>query len=445
MQLQQRAMEVDARANDVAAHHPVKPGLKKSNTRSGRTFGQDLTNQSRAGGSANQQRGKPAKAGSGKGKASSQADEDLVQKPQLTAVVDEDADVVVKDRALAAEDEELQFDSDDEHMVIEELPEHLREWDQKTLDDDLHMTDYIHDIMTSLKEQESREDISLADNDFMKFQDDINANMRTVLVDWLVEVHRKFKLVPATYFLAINILDRFLSKTQIGRKKLQLCGCACLWISSKYHEIYSPEMDDFVYISDRAFTGEDIIAMEVEILKSVNFVLTVPTVLHYATRYARISAHYLKKPREMKIIAHLIMYCTEHCVVHYKLCRRPPSLLGAACFAFACISTKVFTVTRFERDDLAEVCGYDMDALRPTMRLINDVVRSVAGKKSNFSVFKKYCHAKYSSIAKLNFKKLKTDFLDDLEEPEINPKGFNLTPIKKQLRSRHLARRRRNE
>merc|ERR1711971_280863 len=119
--------------------------------------------------------------------------------------------------------------------------------------------------------------------------------MRSVLVNWLVDVHRKFKLEPATWFLAVNILDRYLAKAQIVRKKLQLAGCACLWIASKYHEIYSPEMDDFVYISDRAFTAGDMVSMEISILKGVNFVLTVPTLLHYVERYTRISQHYLKK------------------------------------------------------------------------------------------------------------------------------------------------------
>jgi len=397
MQLQQR-MDVDPHANAAATHHPVKPALKKART-SNRVFGQDLTNQSRQGGSANQQRGgKPALK-------KQKTHDDLVQKKQkqttIAVVVDEDDDVVLEDKSGQSEEDEIK----EEPLTM------LRAWDIEDFEDDLCVADYITDIMAALKSQEMCEDLFLGDTDFMKEQADVNANMRTVLVDWLVEVHRKFKLVPATYFLAINILDRFLSKTQIGRKQLQLCGCACLWISSKYHEIYSPEMDDFVYISDRAFTDTQIIAMEVEILKSVNFVLTVPTLLHYTERYSRISAHYLKKVREKKIIKHLILYCAEHCVVDYKLCRRPPSLLGAACFVFACVSTKVFTIAQYENDNLSEVTGYTLRELNATMRLINLTVQKVDGRRAT-SVVKKYCHQKYSSIGKLNFAKLKTAFLD---------------------------------
>jgi len=394
MQLQQR-MDVDINANAATvAHHPVKPALKKART-SNRVFGQDLTNQSRQGGSANQQRGKPAMK---------KQKSDPVQKQKKRTKTRMKVDVVVKDQEIKPEIKEEE--------IIEQPLSLLRAWDLEDVEDDLCVADYITDIMAALKSQEMEEDLYLADNDFMKAQADVNANMRTVLVDWLVEVHRKFKLVPATYFLAINILDRFLSKTQIGRKQLQLCGCACLWISSKYHEIYSPEMDDFVYISDRAFTDTQIIAMEVEILKSVNFVLTVPTLLHYTERYSRISAHYLKKAREKKIIKDLILYCAEHCVVDYKLCRRPPSLLGASCFVFACVSTKVFTIAQYETDTLSEVTGYTLRQLKPTMRLINSVVQRAVGKKMATSVVKKYGHTKFSSIGKLNFTKLKTNFLD---------------------------------
>merc|ERR1712113_153458 len=172
--------------------------------------------------------------------------------------------------------------------------------------------------------------------DFMDLQNDVNARMRCVLVDWLVEVHRKFKLLPATYFLAINLLDRYLCQRQLHRRKLQLCGCTCLWISSKYHEIYAPEMDDFIYISDNAFSDQDLMSMEIEILKTLSFTLTVPTVLNYGQRYSKISSYYLKKNEKLKIISDLIMYCIEHSVMSYALCRKKPSLIGAASFVYSC-------------------------------------------------------------------------------------------------------------
>jgi cyclin B len=86
--------------------------------------------------------------------------------------------------------------------------------------------------------------------------------MRAILIDWLIEVHLKFKLLPETLFLTINLIDRYLEKQAIPRTKLQLVGVTAMLISSKYEEIYAPEVRDFVYITDKAYTKEEILAME---------------------------------------------------------------------------------------------------------------------------------------------------------------------------------------
>jgi hypothetical protein len=54
----------------------------------------------------------------------------------------------------------------------------------------------------------------------MTSQNDINEKMRAILVDWLIEVHYKFKLLPETLFLTINLIDRYLDKEVIHRTKL---------------------------------------------------------------------------------------------------------------------------------------------------------------------------------------------------------------------------------
>ena len=54
----------------------------------------------------------------------------------------------------------------------------------------------------------------------MLIQTDINDKMRAILIDWLVEVHLKFKLMPETLFLTHNLIDRFLSKKVVTRNCL---------------------------------------------------------------------------------------------------------------------------------------------------------------------------------------------------------------------------------
>lgn len=444
MQIHQR-MDLD-QLNEAGSHHPIKPiignnkirenngkpALKRNNSRSNRAFGQDLTNQQHQ--TQNQQNqqiiSKPNQKQQNQGFN--------IQKPQIVVIDDEsenDTNMASKEGTatrksrksknikrklsidLEQEEEEGQESENENEDDIDlkfMIESSLEPWDATDINNDCYVTDYIDSIMTNLRDDELKNfNGCIVENefDFMSTQRDVNIRMRSVLIDWLIEVHRKFKLLPATYFLGINMLDRYMAKKQLHRRKLQLAGCTCLWIASKYHEIYAPEMDDFVYISDNAFSASDLEQMEIEILKTLSFTLTVPTVLNYAQRYSKISSYYLSKEREIKIISDLIMYCAEHCVLNYELCRKYPSELGAACFSYSCLSTKVFSLKTFKKDNLEQTMGYELSQLIPTMKLIHSTVKN-AKKSRHKAVYKKFCNAKYSNIGKLNFDKLSTSFLN---------------------------------
>ena len=62
-------------------------------------------------------------------------------------------------------------------------------------------------------------------------QSDVTANMRTILVDWLVEVAEEYKLVADTLYLAISYTDSFLSTNALGHE-LQLLGVAAMLIAA---------------------------------------------------------------------------------------------------------------------------------------------------------------------------------------------------------------------
>lgn len=79
----------------------------------------------------------------------------------------------------------------------------------------------------------------------MGSQPDINPKMRSILIDWLIEVHRKFELTPETLYLTINIVDRYLSVKTIPRKELQLVGISAMLLASKYEEIWAIEVNIF--------------------------------------------------------------------------------------------------------------------------------------------------------------------------------------------------------
>jgi hypothetical protein len=130
--------------------------------------------------------------------------------------------------------------------------------DERDADDPLSVTDYVEDMYEHFR---SKEEISSVDCMYMGRADEgkqpnINESMRCILVDWLIEVHYKFKLFPETLYLTVNILDRFLSQTleSITKRDLQLVGVTSLLVAAKYEEMYVPELRDLTYICDGAYT-----------------------------------------------------------------------------------------------------------------------------------------------------------------------------------------------
>ncbi len=111
----------------------------------------------------------------------------------------------------------------------------------------------------------------MPDGFYMKRQQDINENVRAILVDWLISVHAKFKLLPETLYLTVNLIDRYLSLFNVQKSQVQLVGVASLLIATKYEEIYPPTVKDFIYLTDDTYTREQILAMEFNILHSLDF------------------------------------------------------------------------------------------------------------------------------------------------------------------------------
>lgn len=117
----------------------------------------------------------------------------------------------------------------------------------------------------------------MASAEYIKKQEEINERMRDILVEWIIGVHKLFKHKQDTLFFAINYLDRFLELKKVKRDKLQLTGITALFIAAKYEEIHTPDINDYVYVSAKSCSAKDIIVMEILILQTLNYSLTVVT------------------------------------------------------------------------------------------------------------------------------------------------------------------------
>lgn len=180
------------------------------------------------------------------------------------------------------EDEEANatFDDTDEEMdedLERELNEAFKQQDEAQL---FKSAVYIDDIDRYLKELERVPDLRPLPN-YMDFQNDIDSDKRAILVNWLIEVSDEYDLQTETLFITTGIIDRFLSEMALPTSNFQLLGVAAMFIASKYEEIYPPNLSQFVEVTDYTYTGQQICQMEQEILKTLNFRISVPTTIYF--------------------------------------------------------------------------------------------------------------------------------------------------------------------
>lgn len=95
--------------------------------------------------------------------------------------------------------------------------------------------------------------------------------MRQVLVDWLVDVHDSFELKEQTLYLALSYLSDYSAACQIAKDEYQLVGITCLWIASKYEEIYPPRTKNYVEVTADTYSLKDLKVMEGNIIKTLDF------------------------------------------------------------------------------------------------------------------------------------------------------------------------------
>lgn len=166
----------------------------------------------------------------------------------------------------------------------------------------------------------------------MTQQNDVNEKMRAILIDWLIEVHLKFKLVPETMYVTVNLIDRFLAKKSIPRNKLQLVGVTAMFCASKYEEIYAPEVRDFVYISDKAYSREEILKMEGTLLGVLNFNVTAPSPYAFLKRFVKVAG--FLRPEESRE-ERLCSYLVELTLQEYRMLKYLPSVIAASAVCLA--------------------------------------------------------------------------------------------------------------
>ncbi|KAJ9544020.1 hypothetical protein OSB04_023727 [Centaurea solstitialis] len=201
-------------------------------------------------------------------------------------------------------------------------PANIVDIDAVDVDNELAAVEYVEDIYKFYKLVENESKV----HDYMHSQPEINDKMRAILIDWLIEVHNKFELTNETLYLTINIVDRFLASETVARRELQCVGMSAMLIASKYEEIWAPEVNDFVQISDRAYEHQHVLVMEKRILGRLEWNLTVPTPYVFLARFIKAAA---APPEETTNMEHMVYFYAELGMMNYETIRYCPSMIAA--------------------------------------------------------------------------------------------------------------------
>ncbi|XP_019436397.1 PREDICTED: cyclin-A2-4-like isoform X5 [Lupinus angustifolius] len=224
---------------------------------------------------------------------------------------------------------------------------------------------------------------------------DIYDNLR------VAEVSEEYKLVPDTLYLSIYLIDWFLSKNCIERQRLQLLGITCMLIASKYEEINAPRIEEFCLITDNTYTKEEVLKMEIQVLKSVAYQLFAPTTKTFLRRFLR--AAQASYPDPIIDLECLGNYLAELTLMNYDFLNFLPSMIAASAVFLA--GWTLDQSSHPWNPTLQHYTGYKASDLKSTVLALRDMQLNTDGCPL-ITIRTKYRQEKFKCVAALSSSKL---------------------------------------
>ncbi|KAG9241647.1 cyclin-like protein [Calycina marina] len=287
-------------------------------------------------------------------------------------------EVVIEEAKENLEEPTVEAADPEEISIPAQFDKNVADLDTEDLDDPLMVAEYVVEIFEYLKKLE----ISTQPNaDYMDHQEDLEWKMRGILVDWLIEVHTRFHLLPETLFLAVNIIDRFLSAKMVQLDRLQLVGVTAMFIASKYEEVLSPHVTNFKNVADDGFTEDEILSAERYVLTALDYDLSYPNPMNFLRRISKADDYDIQTRTLGKYLMEISLL--DHRFMHYL-----PSHVAASSMYLA----RAILDRGEWHPTLAHYAGYTEEQIEPVFRLMIDyLARPVVHE----AFFKKYASKKF--------------------------------------------------
>lgn len=250
--------------------------------------------------------------------------------------------------------------------------------DAEDLDDPSMCAEYVREIFEYYQELEK---VTMPNAQYMDHQEDLEWKMRGILVDWLIEVHMRFRLLPETLFLAVNIIDRFLSQKVVPLDKLQLVGITAMFIASKYEEVLSPHVGNFTHVADDGFSVDEVLAAERYTLSTLKYDLSYPNPMNFLRRISKADNYDIQTRTLGKYLMELSL--VDHRFLEY----RQSHIAAAAMYLARMILDRGpwdVTLTKF--------AGYTEEEILPVFDIMVDFLQAPVAHEA---LFKKYASKKF--------------------------------------------------
>lgn len=223
---------------------------------------------------------------------------------------------------------ELMTDGDWLYAPLEKRLEYQREiervastfQDEAELDDPTMVAEYADEIFEYMSKLEEE---AMPMPNYMAGQQEITWEMRSTLIDWLLQVHLRYHMLPETLWIAINIIDRFLSKRVVSVVKLQLVGVTAMFVAAKYEEILAPSVDEYVKMTEGGYKKEEILKGEKIVLQTIDFKIS-----SYCSPYSWVRR--ISKADDYNLQTRtLCKFLMEMTLLDHRFLRAKPSMIAA--------------------------------------------------------------------------------------------------------------------
>ena len=264
---------------------------------------------------------------------------------------------------------------------------------------------------------------------YMANQRELGWHMRRVLIEWLIQVHSRFHLLPETLFLTVNIIDRFLTLRNVPVSKLQLVGATAIFIASKYEEITCPSVDEIVFMVDNGYSRDEVLEAERFMMNMLQFELGWPGPMSFLRRISKADDYEINTRT-------LAKYLLEVTVIDERFVASPPSYLAAVSHALARrMLNKGHWVLNVISFPLANLCqteahmfysGYTWRQLYPTVLVLLDCLTHQ--REHHPSVFAKYAEKKFKRASRFVEEYMSQGQYIDITEENLYPPSHNEFP-----------------